>query len=145
MSSTYNDKDKKSEDNCARLAAALLKKYGFDINHLYTHTHWLNVRDGKSGTVDYLNTAKNSYKMCPAYILPHWEKFKKKVESYLNAGSTSTPSTEKQLYRVRKSWSDAKSQIGAYSSLENAKKACKAGYSVFDNSGKAVYTVAEKT
>ena len=47
MSSAYNSTDKKSEDNCARLAAALLKKYGLDINHLYTHTHWLNVRDGK--------------------------------------------------------------------------------------------------
>lgn len=58
MSSAYNDKDKKSEDNCARLAAALLKKYNLDINHLYTHTHWLNVRDGKWGTVDYLNTAE---------------------------------------------------------------------------------------
>lgn len=146
MSSAYNSTDKKSEDNCARLAAALLKKYGLDINHLYTHTHWLNVRDGKSGTVDYLNTAKNSYKMCPAYILPHWAEFKKKVESYLNTGSTtSNPTPANQLYRVRKSWSDAKSQIGAYSSLENAKKACKAGYSVFDNSGNVVYTVAEKT
>ena len=145
MSSAYNSTDKKSEDNCARLAAALLKKYGLDINHLYTHTHWLNVRDGKSGTVDYLNTAKNSYKNCPAYILPHWAEFKKKVESYLNSGSTSSSSTEKQLYRVRKSWADAKSQIGAYSSLESAKKACKAGYSVFDNSGKAVYTTSEKT
>ena len=127
---------------------ALLKKYNLDINHLYTHTHWLNVRDGKSGTVDYLNTAKNSYKNCPAYILPHWAEFKKKVESYLSAGSTSTtpnPTPANQLYRVRKSWSDAKSQIGAYSSLENAKKACKTGYSVFDNSGKVVYTVAEKT
>lgn len=95
--------------------------------------------------MDYLNTAKNSYKNCPAYILPHWAEFKKKVESYLNAGSTSSPSTEKQLYRVRKTWADAKSQIGAYSSLENAKKACKAGYSVFDNSGNVVYTAAEKT
>ena len=146
MSQIHNSTDKKSEDNCARLAAALLKKYGLDINHLYTHTHWLNVRDGKSGTVDYLNTAKNSYKMCPAYILPHWAEFKKKVESYLNTGSTtSNPTPANQLYRVRKSWSDAKSQIGAYSSLENAKKACKAGYSVFDNSGNVVYTVAEKT
>ena len=72
--------------------------------------------------------------MCPAYILPHWAEFKKKVESYLNTGSTtSNPTPANQLYRVRKSWSDAKSQIGAYSSLENAKKACKAGYSVFDN------------
>lgn len=140
MSSAYNDKDKKSEDNCARLAAALLKKYGLDINHLYTHTHWLNVRDGKSGTVDYLNTTRNPYKMCPAYILPHWAEFKKKVQAYMNVGS-STPATSspKQLYRVRKSWSDAKSQIGAFSFLENAKKACKNGYAVFDSSGKQVY------
>ena len=56
MSYAYNATDKKSEDNCARLAAALLKQYGLGISHLYTHTHWLNVRDGKSGTVDQLNT-----------------------------------------------------------------------------------------
>lgn len=136
MSSAYNDKDKKSEDNCARLAAALLKKYNLDINHLYTHTHWLNVRDGKSGSVDYLNTTKNPYKTCPLYILPHWAEFKNKVQSYMNSGSTA-----KQLYRVRKSWSDVKSQIGAYSSLENAKKACKAGYYVFDEKGNAVFPI----
>ena len=58
MSSAYNSKDQKSEDNAARLAAALLKKYKLDINHLYTHTHWLNVKDGKSGNVDTLNTAR---------------------------------------------------------------------------------------
>ena len=138
MSSAYNSVDKKSEDNAAKLAAALLKQYGLDINHLYTHTHWLNVRDGRNGTIDQLNTMYNRYKMCPAYILPHWAEFKKKVQSYLNAGSSAAPST-KQLYRVRKSWADAKSQLGAYSSLENAKKACKTGYSVFDANGNAVY------
>ncbi len=119
MSSAYNDKDKKSEDNCAKLAAALLKKYKLGINALYTHNHWY------------------SRKYCPAYILPHWDKFKAKVQSYMNSGSSSPATT--QLYRVRKTWSDAKSQIGAYSSLENAKKACKAGYSVYDSNGKAVY------
>ena len=140
MSSAYNSTDKKSEDNCAKLAAALLKQYGLDINHLYTHTHWLNVRDGKSGTVDQLNTMYNRYKMCPAYILPHWAEFKKKVQSYMKSGtSVSKNPTTKQLYRVRKSWSDAKSQIGAFSSLDNAKKACKSGYSVFDANGNVVY------
>ena len=145
MSSAYNSVDKKSEDNTAKLAAALLKQYGLDINHLYTHTHWLNVRDGRNGTVDQLNTLYNRYKMCPAYILPHWAIFKAKVQSYLNAGTStiSAPST-KQLYRVRKSWADAKSQLGAYSSLENAKKACKVGYYVFDANGKVVYP-AKKT
>ena len=139
MSSAYNSTDKKSEDNAAKLAAALLKQYGLDINHLYTHTHWLNVRDGRNGTVDQLNTMHNSYKMCPAYILPHWVAFKAKVQAYLNGTSAAKPSNA-QLYRVRKSANDMKSQLGAYASLENAKKACKAGYSVFDSSGKAVYT-----
>lgn len=136
MSSAYNVTDKKSEDNCARLAAALLKKYNLDINHLFTHTHWLNVRDGKSGTVDYLNTAKNPYKTCPLYILPHWSAFKAKVQKYL----TDAKPIVKNIYRIRKSWADAKSQIGAYSSLENAKKACKTGYSVFDANGVNIYT-----
>ncbi|MDE6666619.1 MAG: hypothetical protein K2K14_10630 [Ruminococcus sp.] len=138
MSSAYSDRDKKSEDNAAKLAAALLKKYNLGIDHLYTHTHWLNVRDGKSGSVDYLNTTKNSYKMCPLYILPHWSAFKAKVQSYMNSG-TSAATT--QLYRVRKSWSDAKSQVGAFSSLKNAKNACKSGYSVFDANGNVVYPV----
>ena len=35
MSSAYNSTDKKSEDNCARLAAALLKKYGLDTDSIY--------------------------------------------------------------------------------------------------------------
>lgn len=141
MSSVYNSTDKKSEDNAAKLAAALLKKYNLSIDHLYTHTHWLNVRDGKSGSVDYLNTAKNPYKTCPLYILPHWSAFKAKVLSYMNAGTsapTAAPITA-QLYRVRKSWTDAKSQIGAFSSLDNAKNACKSGYSVFDSNGNVVY------
>ena len=45
-------------------------------------------------------------------------------------------------YRVRKSWADAKSQKGAFHVLSNA-KACadeNPGYSVFDESGKAIYT-----
>ena len=44
------------------------------------------------------------------------------------------------LYRVRKSWSDAKSQKGAFKSLENAKRCAKAnpGYSVVDANGKVV-------
>jgi N-acetylmuramoyl-L-alanine amidase CwlA len=83
MSSAYNANDQKSEDNAARLAAALLKQYGLGIECLFTHTHWLNVRDGKTGDVDALNTMKNAHKNCPAYILPHWAAFRAKVEKYL--------------------------------------------------------------
>lgn len=46
----------------------------------------------------------------------------------------------KDTYRVRKTWKDAKSQKGAFSSLENAKKcADKYGYSVFNSKGKVIY------
>lgn len=56
---------------------------------------------------------------------------------------TPTPAPSKnELYRVRKSWADAASQIGAYSVLNNAIKACKAGYSVFDSKGNVVYPKA---
>ena len=50
-----------------------------------------------------------------------------------------------QIYRVRKSWADAKSQIGAYRDLNNAKAACKDGYTVYDGSGNAVYSKAAPT
>lgn len=52
------------------------------------------------------------------------------------------PKAEKELYRIRKSWEDAASQAGAFTDLENAKKACdKAGngYEVYDGKGIAIY------
>jgi hypothetical protein len=52
------------------------------------------------------------------------------------------PAEPAEMYRVRKSWEDAKSQVGAYSKLDNAKNACdKAGegYEVYNSKGVAVY------
>lgn len=129
---------KKAEENGAKLVAYLLNKYNWNVDeNVYTHTHWLNVKDGKTGTIDELNIMKNSYKMCPSYILPHWNDFKNLVKSKQKSETIT-------IYRIRKNWDDEKSQIGAYSNLENAKKACKEGYSVFDESGKAIYSIPEK-
>lgn len=46
-----------------------------------------------------------------------------------------------QMYRVRKSWSDDKSQIGAYSILQSAKDLANKNkdFKVFDSNGKIVY------
>lgn len=54
----------------------------------------------------------------------------------------------KETYRVRKSWDDIKSQVGAYTILDNAKKACnKAGeeYKVYDSKGECVFSVEVAT
>lgn len=46
-----------------------------------------------------------------------------------------------KYYRVRKSWADAASQLGAYTVLDNAKAMADkhSGYTVYDWNGKAVY------
>lgn len=76
----------------------------------------------------------------------HWFlKFGKSIETVrqdvaILMGKVS--SQPKEMYRVRKSWEDTASQIGAYSNLENAKDACdKAGkgYEVYNSNGVAVY------
>lgn len=56
------------------------------------------------------------------------------------------PQTEKPWYRVRKAWTDAGTQKGAYHDLTLAKKCAdeSPGYSVFDESGKVLYS-PEKT
>ena len=45
---------------------------------------------------------------------------------------------------MRKSWHDAKSQKGAFNSLDSAKRCAKLnpGYSVYDTSGKVVYPIS---
>ena len=48
------------------------------------------------------------------------------------------------IYRIRKTWADARSQQGAYKNLESAKKVCMnlgAEYKVFDSNGNIVFSV----
>lgn len=66
------------------------------------------------------------------------------------AGTTvsAKPTTSaSQLYRVRKTWADAKSQKGAFKVLANAKKCAdqNKGYSVFDSTGKKVYPTSSSS
>lgn len=60
------------------------------------------------------------------------------------AGGSGTTKPSDNLYRVRKSWADASSQIGAYSIMANAEAMADShpGYTVYDSTGKAVYPVA---
>lgn len=60
------------------------------------------------------------------------------------SGSSSSGTNPSYLYRVRKSWGDAKSQKGAFRNLDNAKKCANANprYSVYDANGRSVYPVA---
>lgn len=96
------------------------------------------------GQVDKQNMTVHRWfanKSCPGdYLYNLHGQIAKEVNAQLSSGTTST--ANKTLYRVRKTWNDAQSQKGAFYDLSNAKKCADQnnGYSVFDESGKAVYT-----
>lgn len=83
---------------------------------------------------------------CPGpYLGSKFSYIASEVNKRLAGSSSNAPSTGgSSLYRVRKSWGDAKSQKGAFRNLENAKKCADAnpGYSVYDANGRSVYPVA---
>lgn len=65
------------------------------------------------------------------------EKTEEKAEEKTEAKAE--PKVEK-WYRIRKTWDDAGSQISASKNLDNAKKNCPEGFTVYDWNGAAVYT-----
>lgn len=73
---------------------------------------------------------------CPGeYLYSRMGQIAQEVNKKLGTGTTTT----NQMYRIRKTWKDAASQIGAYTNFDNAKRACKDGYYVFDSKGNIVY------
>lgn len=110
-------------DRAAELAAMLLNQYGWDTSHLKRHYD-------------------ASRKHCPRRILDEglWDNFVKCTASYMKKQGGGSAPAAAPLYRVRKTWTDSRSQLGAYAVLDNAKANCPAGYSVYDETGKAIYT-----
>lgn len=80
---------------------------------------------------------------CPGpYLGSKFSYIASEVNKRLSGNSSSSGGTStSSLYRVRKSWSDVKSQKGAFRDFDNAKKCANAnaGYKVFDASGNEVY------
>ena len=110
----------------------------------------INHKNGCNMTVhmDFAN------KSCPGeYLYSRHGQIASEVNKRLGVEE---PTTEKPVsgspdpvtvYRVRKTWADSKSQLGAYTKLENAKEVVDKNpeYSVFDPNGKVVYSVKTAT
>ncbi len=110
-----------TQESCAWLVAKIMKDESIPLDHVLRHYDIVN-------------------KICPAPYVHNnryretwtWEEFRKNVQIQYSGKATQ--------YYIRKTFGNKKSQIGAYASLENAKKACKPGYHVYDSAGKKVYT-----
>lgn len=115
-SKSGGDRFTKAEKRAAQVAAYLLKQYGWKIENVKKHQDFSN-------------------KYCPHRTLDlGWQRFLNMINAELG-GSTD------ELYRVRKSWADAASQVGAFKDLSNAIAECNRhpGYSVYDSKGNKVY------
>lgn len=109
----------KTIDGAAQLVRYLVRLYGISADHVITH---FNVNGKYCPQVPGWGAVSGS---------AEWDKFK----SRLSDNSIPTPTA--QIYRVRKSWNDAKSQLGAFSSLDNARAMCAKhdGYHIYDANG----------
>lgn len=123
MSGKGDEKDKKAEDNCAKLVAWLLSTNHMTTKlNLFTHNYWCNLRNGKSGTIDQLNKWNDGYKNCPVYIRPHWDEFVAKVNKYMEQLSSTKPAEQPKtdektiMYNI---------VVGVYGKKENADAALK--------------------
>lgn len=102
MDGSGSKSDVGAEDRGAKLAAILLHKHGLSIDRLTTHQRWY------------------SKKYCPAYILPHWSTFKKKVETYLAEIKGASTSTSEKTETTTSSGILYTVQTGAFSNRKNA-------------------------
>lgn len=124
--------------NAVWLIAHLCKKYGWNPSTaIYTH-HEVTAK--KLSNTDHVDPQHLWDGLGMGYsILTLRRDVAAAMGQAAAAPTPEQPSASGQMYRIRKTWSDAASQIGAYSSLENAKKAWKEGYFVFDSNGNVVY------
>ncbi|WP_418791773.1 N-acetylmuramoyl-L-alanine amidase [Phosphitispora sp. TUW77] len=114
------------------LCVHLCKLYGLTEKNIICHSegHKLGIASNHADVMHWF--PKHGKSM---------DTFRTDVKSALNP-INSSPKPKDILYRVRKSWDDAKSQKGAYKVLENAKRCADAnsGYSVFDEDGQIIYS-----
>lgn len=115
-----------TQEACVWLVKHLMGQLGIAADHILRHYDIVN-------------------KVCPAPYVHNnhyrttwtWDEFKKKI-----AGSGDIlPATSKPWYRVRKTWKNASSQIGAFQTIKKAKRCADqhAGYHVYNDAGKKVY------
>ncbi len=114
----------KAVQSTIELVELLMKRHNISLDKVVRH--YDASRKNCPGTMSSNNWAK-------------WYWFKKQLKD--NANEVPQPAPKEGLYRVRASWEDAGSQVGAYRVLENAKTECDKhpGYGVFDESGNKVY------
>lgn len=113
-----------------QLVQSLREKFGFDADNIIDHAE-AHKRGLASNHAD----------------VKHWfSRFGVTMDDFRQSvvNAIENPTPETMLYRIRTSWDNEQSQVGAYRNLESAKKVCddkneQRRLRVFDENGKEVY------
>ena len=124
--------------NAVWLIAQLCKKHGWNPNTaIYTH-HEVTAK--RLSNTDHVDPEHLWNGLGMGYSLMT---LRRDVAAEMGKTSEApvpvAPAPSGQMYRIRKSWGNAASQIGAYENINYAKAACPDGYAVFDADGKLVW------
>ena len=126
-------------DNAVALCVLLCKQYGLNETYILCHSE-----GHKKGIASNHGDVMH-------WFLKHGENmntFRAAVkEALVEVTSPPPPPALPALYRVRRSWSDKKTQKGAFHTLDNAKRCAdqNPGYIVYNEKGAAVYTAKSET
>ena len=112
-------------DRAVELTQYLMKQYNIDPQHVIRH---FDVNGKECPGIKGWNSSTGDQSK--------WEQFKKRI-----GGEYKEP----VWYRVRKTWEDQSSQLGAFQKLENAKDNCPYGYGVFNQEGNLVFSPEPKS
>ncbi len=140
-------------DGSMMTIVADFRKYGCVEDSIADHSAYLNGAmngaqkryKGLAGEKDYKKAAQIIKNGGYATSLTYVEKLCDIIQRWnltrFDVAADILPETGEKWYRVRKNWKDARSQIGAYHVLENAKDCVdkNPGSFVFDEEGKVLY------
>ena len=152
--SIYTKKTQEEENGQMITITADFRKYAKVEDSIADHSAYLlgamngskKRYEGLAGCTDYKKAAQlikdGGYATSSTYV----EKLCSIIERWNLTQYDVKAESKDSYYRVRKSWEDAKSQLGAYKVLANAKKCAdkNPGYTVYDPNGKAVYPAAQE-
>ena len=156
--SIYTKKTQEEENGKMITITADFRKYPSIEDSIADHSAYLlGAKNGSTlryhglkGCTNYKKAAQiikdGGYATSSTYVQRLCEIIEKWELTKYNADSNTKEETSTVYYRVRKTWADAKSQLGAYKILANAKKCADEhpGYSVFDGNGVVVYAAKQQ-
>lgn len=125
------------------LCADICKRYGWNPHAKLSNGMYL-ISSHNEGRIAGLSSAH----VDPDHVWSRFgltmQGFRKDVAAAMNGSDiVIVDPVDIKWYRVRKSWTDEKSQLGAYQYLDNAKDNCPKGYKIFDSNGKEVYAAPD--